>query len=80
MRLSIEITKNQHQQLKASAALQGQSIKSYVLARVLPNSEEQRALHELETFLKPRVEAARNNQHSNKSVENIFDDVQRENA
>lgn len=80
MRLSIEVTQSQHQQLKASAALQGQSIKSYVLARTLPNSEEQRALHELEAFLKPRIEAARNNQHSNKSVENIFDDVQRENA
>lgn len=79
MRLSIEVTKDQHQQLKAAAALQGKSIKNYVLERTLPNSDEQAALHELEAFLKPRVDAASNNTLSEKSIENIFDDVQREN-
>ncbi len=79
MRLSIEVTKDQHQQLKVSAALQGQSIKNYVLERALPNAAEQAVLHELEVFLNPRVEAAHNNQLSDKSVENIFDDVQRGN-
>jgi uncharacterized protein (DUF1778 family) len=77
MRLSIELTKTQHQQLKAAAALQGKSIKNYVLERTLPNTDEQTALHELEAFLKPRVESANNNALSNKSVENIFDEVQR---
>ena len=37
MRLSIEVTPEQHQRLKAVAALRGQSIKDYVLDRVLPN-------------------------------------------
>ena len=79
MRLSIEVTKDQHQQLKASAALQGQSLKNYVLERSLPNADEQVALHKLEAFLKPRLEAVGKKQLSDKSVENIFDDVQREN-
>ncbi len=51
MRLSIEITQEQHQRLKAAAALQGKSIKDYVLERTLPDLEEQAALQELETLL-----------------------------
>ncbi|MCK4710005.1 MAG: DUF1778 domain-containing protein [Gammaproteobacteria bacterium] len=76
MCLSIEVTKDQHQQLKAAAALQGKSIKNYVLERTLPNADEQTALNELESFLKPRLEAVTENQLSEKSVENIFDEVQ----
>lgn len=59
MRLSIKISPGQHQRLKASAALNGQSIKDYVLSRTLPGSEEQTALKELEGFLKPRLAAER---------------------
>ncbi|MCD6526959.1 MAG: DUF1778 domain-containing protein [Desulfuromonas sp.] len=79
MRLSIEVTPDQHQRLKAAAALQGQSIKDYVLKRTLPTSDEQIALHKLETFLRPRVEAANNGQLSSKSVDDIFDEVLKEN-
>ena len=75
MRLSIEITTNQHQRLKAAAALQGQSIKDYVLERTLPNSEEQIALQKHEEFLKPRIEAANNGQLSSKSVDDIINEV-----
>ncbi len=75
MRLSIEVTANQHQRLKAAAALQGQSIKEYVLKRTLPNSEEQIALQKLENFLQPRIEAVNNGQLSSKSVDDIFNEV-----
>ena len=75
MRLSIEITTGQHQRLKAAAALQGQSIKDYVLKRTLPDSEERIALQRLEEFLKPRIEAASNGQLSSKSVDDIFNEV-----
>ncbi len=78
MRLSIEISPEQHQRLKASAALQGQSIKDYVLDRTLPNSDEQAALQELEGFLKPRIEAANRGEFSSKSVDDIFDEVEHE--
>ena len=50
MRLSIEISPEEHQRLKAAAALKGQSIKDYVLERTLPNADEQAALRELESF------------------------------
>ncbi|MGI9287516.1 MAG: DUF1778 domain-containing protein [Pseudomonadales bacterium] len=78
MRLSIEISPEQHQRLKASAALQGQSIKDYVLDRTLPDSDEQTALQELEGFLKPRIEAANKGDFSSKSVDDIFDEVEKE--
>jgi hypothetical protein len=78
MRLSIEVTPEQHQRLKAAAALQGKSIKDYVLERTLPDFEEQAALQELETFLKPRIEAAENGKFSTKSVDEIFDEVEQE--
>lgn len=75
MRLSIEITTNQHQRLKAAAALQGQSIKDYVLKRTLPNQEELIALQNLENFLKPRIEDVNQGQFSSKSVDDIFNEV-----
>jgi hypothetical protein len=78
MRLSIEISPEQHQRLKASAALQGKSIKDYVLDRTLPDSDEQSALHELESFLKPRIEAAEKGKFSKKSIDDIFNEVEQE--
>ena len=78
MRLSIEITAQQHQHLKAAAALQGQSIKDYVLERTLPAIGEQAALQELEDFLQPRIKAAENGELSSKSVDDIFEEVLQE--
>ncbi len=78
MRISIEVTPDQHQQLKAAAALQGKSIKNYVLERTLPNANEQKALNELEAFLKTRLDTLTNQPLSEKSVEKIFDEVHQE--
>lgn len=78
MRLSIEVSPEQHQRLKAAAALKGQSIKDYVLSRTLPTAAEQTALQELEGFLKPRLEAAKQGDFSSKSVDDIFDEVEQE--
>ncbi len=51
MRLSVDVTPEQHQRLKAVAALQGKSLKDYVLDRVLPwTTQEKQALSELETY------------------------------
>jgi len=80
MRLSIEVTSEQHQRLKAVAALRGQSIKDYVLGRVLPDTpaaDEDEALRQLESFLEPRLEAAKN-AGANKSVEQIFEETHQE--
>jgi len=76
MRLSIEISPEEHQLLKAAAALQGKSIKDYVLERTLPDSQEKMALQKLELFLKPRIGAAMNGERSSLSVDEIFDEVE----
>lgn len=73
MRLSIEITQEQHKRLKATAAMQGKSIKEYVLERTLP--DEEAALKELEDFLGPRVEAATRGERSEQTLDEIFDGV-----
>jgi len=75
MRLSIDVTPEQHQHLKALAVLKGQSLKQYVLERTLPSMEAKKALETLENFLSPRMESAQNGQLSAKSVDQIFDNV-----
>lgn len=80
-RLSIEVTPEQHQRLKAIAALHGQSIKDYVLTRALPAvpeldaMTEEEALQRLEAFLAPRIAAAERGELSDLSVEEIFAQV-----
>ena len=78
MHLSIEVTTEQHQRLKAAAALNGESINEYVLKRTLPVQNKPLELEELETFLKPRIEAAQKGLFSHKSVDDIFDCVLKE--
>jgi hypothetical protein len=79
-RLSIDITPEEHQKLKAIAALRGQSIKEYVLNRTLSESPdlagmtEEEAIDALSGFLKPRIEQARRGELSIKSM----DDIRRE--
>jgi ParD-like antitoxin of type II ParDE toxin-antitoxin system len=83
-RLSIEVTPEQHQKLKAIAALKGQSIKDYVLERALPplpdmdSMTAEEALNKLEDFLKPRIESAKQGMVSNRSIEEIFEGVRQE--
>ena len=86
-RLSIDLTPEQHQKIKAVAAMQGKSIKEYVLAQILPtSSDEQMALNELEAFLRSeerelemlldeRVRSVKAGKISQKSVEEIFQEV-----
>jgi len=80
MRLSIEVTPDQHKQLKMIAALQGKSLKEYVLERTLPDSETEQSLKQLEAFLDSRVQSAKDNQISTQSVEDIFQQVATRNS
>ena len=56
-RISIDVSPEEHQKLKALAALQGKSMKAFLLERVLPSAEsdEESALAELETLLDDRL-------------------------
>ena len=76
-RLSIDITPEEHQKLKAIAALSGQSIKDYVLNRTLGDApalegmSEEAAFSALTQFLAPRIEEARRGELSSKSIRDI---------
>ncbi|MDO8843109.1 MAG: antitoxin [Methylicorpusculum sp.] len=75
-RLTIEITEQQHQSIKALAALQGISIKEYAMQRLLPlTDDEEKAIQELEAFLKPRIEAAERGDVVSTSVITIFEEA-----
>ena len=67
MRISIEVTDTQHKILKANAALQGQSLKEYVLERTIPTPDEETALKELEAFMRPSVEAVYRDERSDQT-------------
>ena len=76
-RLSIEVTPEQHQLLKAMAALQGKSIKDFILDKVLPQQAEEPpqnySVKQLETLLQQRLTSAYNGNYSEQSVTDIFE-------
>lgn len=74
-RLSIELTAEEHQKIKAVAALQGRSIRDYVLARILPSQSDRAALQELTVFLAPRVKDAQRGNILSSSAKKIFEET-----
>jgi transposase len=75
-RLTVDITEQQHQALKAMAALQGKTIKEYVLERLLPaQSEEEQALAELRILLEQRLTASAGNKTSKRSITEIAEEA-----
>lgn len=72
-RITIEVTEQQQHRLKAMAALQGQSIKDFVLASTIGNEDETAALEELEAMLEKRLANARAGGVSSRSVGEIFE-------
>lgn len=74
-RISIDITPEEHQKLKAIAALKGKSIKDYVLERTLGaegNKDQESALAELESLLDARIRGAKKGVISQRTVGEIF--------
>lgn len=58
-RLTIDVTDQQHQALKALAALEGKSIKQYAIERLFPSApDEERAMLELKALLRARLAEA----------------------
>jgi len=78
-RLSIDISPEQHQKLKAIAALKGQSIKEYVLEQSLSDmpeisdQSESEALAKLEAFLLSRKTEAQSGSVVKTSAQDIFE-------
>lgn len=73
-RISIDVTKEQHNRLKAVAALSGKSLKDYVLEKTLPYGDEE-AMQELETLLQPRIAQAKKGEFVDESVDDIANEV-----
>ncbi len=74
-RLTIDITDQQHQSLKALAALQGKTIKQYVLERLFPgDTDADQAWQELKTLLGTRINDGLAGKVSTKSISKILDE------
>jgi Antitoxin ParD len=79
-RLSIEISEQQHQQIKAMASISGLSIKEYVLRQTLFTQEtspmsEAEALEKLESLLANRIEAAERGELSTRSIDDLINEA-----
>ena len=75
-RLTIDITEQQHQSIKAMAALQGKSIKDYAIERLFPAaSDEERALAELKNLLAQRLAEARRGEVSTQTITEIAEEA-----
>jgi hypothetical protein len=85
-RLSIDIDERQHQQIKAMAALQGKSIRDFVVERVLPplpastveEGEDTPAWQAFRSLMQDRIAEADTGAISERTFQEIFDAVQRE--
>ncbi len=71
-RISIDVTVEQHQRLKAMAALQGKSIKEFVLASTLGAHGDDSALAELEALLERRIQRTKTDGASGRTVGEVF--------
>lgn len=77
-RISIDVTSEEHQRLKALAALQGKTIKEFVLASTLGAHHSDAALAELESFLDRRLANSGDGRISSNTVADILAQVKRE--
>ncbi len=74
-RLTIDITDQQHQSLKALAAFQGKTIKQYALERLFPgDTDADQAWQELKTLLEVRIDNALAGKISAKSMDDILEE------
>jgi len=74
-RLTIDMTDQQHQSLKALAAMQGKTIKQYALERLFPgDTDADQAWQELKILLDDRIRAGLSGKVSDKSIDQILDE------
>jgi uncharacterized protein (DUF1778 family) len=75
-RLTIDITEQQHQALKAMAALQGKTIKDYAIERLFPAAgKDEQAMAELRTLLQQRLAEAQQGEVSSQSITEIVSEA-----
>ena len=71
-RLTIDVTDQQHQTLKALAALEGKTIKQYAIEKLFPpHADEEQALAELKALLRQRIAEAERGEVDQRSFAEI---------
>lgn len=71
-RLTIEISSEEHQKIKALAALQGKSIKDFVMQKIFSSeNSEKDSWQKLRELLTARIRAAEESSVSDKSITQI---------
>jgi len=74
-RLTIDITDQQHQNLKVMAALQGKTIKQYAIEHLFPDEfDADQAWQKLKTLLKERIDEGSLGKVSAKNIREILDE------
>ncbi|MBX9665382.1 antitoxin [Novosphingobium sp.] len=74
-RLTIDLSDQQHQSLKALAALQGKTIRQYAIERLFPApAEDDQAWQELKSLLSERIAEGLSGKVSSKSLATIVDE------
>lgn len=74
-RLTIDVTDQQHQSLKALAAMQGKTIKQYALERIFPgDANADQAWQQLMALLRGRIREGLAGKVSAKGVDEILDE------
>lgn len=74
-RLTIDITTQQHQSLKAMAAMQGKTIKQYTLERLFPgDADADHAWQELTHILQTRITEGLAGKVSKNTMHEILDE------
>lgn len=75
-RISIDVSPEEHRKLKAIAALQGKSMKDYLLEGKIDPAEQDKALGELESLLDERIKQHRESgQKGRSSAKTILEDM-----
>ena len=76
-RLIIDVTVEQHQKIKVLAALQGKTIKDYVLGKLFSDDQAStgQSWEERTSLLINRIEEAENNPASQKTFEQLTQEI-----
>ena len=73
-RLTIDISDQQHQNLKALAALQGKTIREFAIERLFPATGDEQAWQDLKALLQQRIERGLTGDVSTKNIAAIIDE------
>lgn len=74
-RLTVDITDQQHQSLKALAALQGKTIRQYAIERLFPvDNDADQAWQELKALLGQRITDGLAGAVSSRNIDTIVDE------